>query len=221
MKELRAFLVETFRTTPGCAGHGHGSPLGRMLEKPGVKAKILVLFDKAEKAAAKDPDKRALAHVKKDRMFFESTWVKAYEEYVSNFREITIYRRKGKITIDGEIMEKDWADADIITRFWSDKTKSVLPDEQQTYVRFAYDNDNLYFAVEAMEPHPEKIVIRQGYFPETAVGMPEEQYALVSLDADLYQPMYEGLQYFYPRMSPGGYIILHDYNSKQYTQRLC
>ena len=158
MKELRAFLVETFRTTPGCAGHGHGSPLGRMLEKPGVKAKILVLFDKAEKAAAKDPDKRALAHVKKDRMFFESTWVKAYEEYVSNFREITIYRRKGKITIDGEIMEKDWADADIITRFWSDKTKSVLPDEQQTHVRFAYDNDNLYFAVEAMEPHPEKIV---------------------------------------------------------------
>ncbi|MBP5181809.1 MAG: DUF4838 domain-containing protein [Lentisphaeria bacterium] len=158
MKELRGFLVETFHNAPGCAGHGHGSPLGRMLEKPGVKAKILALFDKAEKAASADPDKRALSHVKNDRMFFENTWVKEYEEYVSNFREITIYRRKGEIVIDGELTEKDWKNADIITRFWSGKTKSFIPDEQQTFLRLTYDNDNLYFAVEALEPHPEKIV---------------------------------------------------------------
>ncbi|MBO4303493.1 MAG: DUF4838 domain-containing protein [Lentisphaeria bacterium] len=158
MKELRALMEKAFRETPGCAGHGHGSPLGRMLEKPGVKAKILSLFDQAEKAASSDPDKRALAHVKKERMFFESTWVKAYEEYISNFREITIYPRKGKIVIDGEITEKDWQDADVISRFWGPKNRAVLPDEEQTYVRFTYDNDNLYFAVEAMEPRPEKIV---------------------------------------------------------------
>ena len=87
MKELRAFLVKTFHATSGCAGYCHYSPLGRMLEKPGVRTKILALFDKAEKAAAEDPDKRALAHVKKDRMFFEKTWVKEYESYVS-FRRI-------------------------------------------------------------------------------------------------------------------------------------
>ncbi|MGI6498521.1 MAG: TylF/MycF/NovP-related O-methyltransferase [Oscillospiraceae bacterium] len=77
-------------------------------------------------------------------------------------------------------------------------------------------SDTSVSAVLARLPHPEQAVVRQGYFPETAQGMPEEQYALVSLDADLYQPMYEGLRYFYPRMSPGGYLILHDYNSKQY-----
>ena len=65
-------------------------------------------------------------------------------------------------------------------------------------------------------PHPEMAIVRQGYFPATAQGLEDQRYAMVSLDADLYLPMYEGLQYFYPRMSPGGYIILHDYNSRQY-----
>lgn len=70
-------------------------------------------------------------------------------------------------------------------------------------------------AVVSRMPHPENIIVRKGYFPDTAKGL-EERFALVSLDADLYLPMYEGLSYFYPRMSPGGYIILHDYNSTQF-----
>ncbi|MDD4714982.1 MAG: macrocin O-methyltransferase [Oscillospiraceae bacterium] len=64
-------------------------------------------------------------------------------------------------------------------------------------------------------PHPEQVVLRKGRFPETARGL-EERFALVSLDADLYLPMYEGLSYFYPRLNPGGYLLLHDYNSAQY-----
>jgi len=158
MKELRAFLVKTFHATSGCAGYCHYSPLGRMLEKPGVRTKILALFDKAEKAAAEDPDKRALAHVKKDRMFFEKTWVKEYESYVSNFREITIYKKKGQIKIDGKLDEKDWENANVISRFH--RAKKLLPDNEQTYVRITYDHDNLYFAIEAMEPSPEKIVAK-------------------------------------------------------------
>ena len=58
--------------------------------------------------------------------------------------------------------------------------------------------------------HPERCIIRQGFFPETAKGL-EETFAFVSLDADLYQPMLEGLQYFYPRLSEGGYIFIHDF----------
>jgi O-methyltransferase len=40
------------------------------------------------------------------------------------------------------------------------------------------------------------------------------QLALVNLDADLYQPTKSGLEYFYPRLSPGGVIIIHDYTYK-------
>ena len=40
------------------------------------------------------------------------------------------------------------------------------------------------------------------------------QFALVNLDADLYKPTLAGLRYFYPLLSPGGVIIVHDYNFK-------
>jgi O-methyltransferase len=38
----------------------------------------------------------------------------------------------------------------------------------------------------------------------------------VSIDTDLYDPIYNGLQYFYPRLVKGGYIFIHDYNNDAY-----
>ena len=66
-------------------------------------------------------------------------------------------------------------------------------------------------------PHPEHVIVRQGFFPETAVYEGEgPAFALVSLDPDLYAPTLEGLRYFYPRISPGGMIVVHDYDNKQF-----
>ncbi len=55
--------------------------------------------------------------------------------------------------------------------------------------------------------------IHQGYFPDTTKGLENLKFAFVSMDADLYKPTRAGLEYFYPRLSPGGIILLHDYNS--------
>ena len=33
------------------------------------------------------------------------------------------------------------------------------------------------------------------------------------MDADLYMPTKAGLEFFFPRMSKGGIILIHDYNS--------
>mgnify|MGYP004628418921 CR=1 FL=1 len=44
----------------------------------------------------------------------------------------------------------------------------------------------------------------------------EPCFALVSLDPDLYEPTLEGLRYFYPRLTPGGRILIHDYTSCQF-----
>ncbi|MDR0399640.1 MAG: TylF/MycF family methyltransferase [Treponema sp.] len=62
---------------------------------------------------------------------------------------------------------------------------------------------------------PENCIIRKGYFPETADGI-EDNYIFVSIDVDLYEPIYKGLNYFYPRLVKGGYIFVHDYNTKTY-----
>lgn len=59
---------------------------------------------------------------------------------------------------------------------------------------------------------PENCIIRKGYFPDTVENL-EDTFCLVSLDADLYNPILAGLEYFYPRMEKGGYIFVHDFGS--------
>ena len=61
-------------------------------------------------------------------------------------------------------------------------------------------------------PHAEQAIVRAGLFPETAAGLEDETFALVSLDADLEESTLAGLRWFAPRMADGGYLLLHDWN---------
>lgn len=65
--------------------------------------------------------------------------------------------------------------------------------------------------------HKDQCVVRKGYFPDT-IPAEELKFALVSLDCDLYEPMLAGLRYFYPRLSKGGYIMIHDYNQVKHLR---
>lgn len=58
----------------------------------------------------------------------------------------------------------------------------------------------------------EQVVFYPGYFPRTTIGLEGLKFSFVHLDADLYLPTIEGLRYFYPKLSAGGVIIIHDYN---------
>lgn len=64
----------------------------------------------------------------------------------------------------------------------------------------------------AQMPHPDKCIVRKGLFPATAVGLEDCSFCFVSLDADLYEPILAGLEFFFDRLSPGGFIFVHDYN---------
>ena len=68
----------------------------------------------------------------------------------------------------------------------------------------------------AWMPHREQIRVHPGYFPGSLRGL-EERFCLVSLDVDFEDSTYEGLKYFWPRMNPGGVILVHDYNSPNLT----
>lgn len=64
-------------------------------------------------------------------------------------------------------------------------------------------------------PFPKQCIIKKGFFPDTAAGI-EDSFVFVSLDTDLYEPIYQGLIYFYPRLEKGGYIFVHDVNNDSY-----
>lgn len=61
----------------------------------------------------------------------------------------------------------------------------------------------------------DNIIIKQGYFPNTTLGIEEEQFAFVVLDFDKYEPTKAALEFFYPRLTKGGYVFVHDYNSPE------
>lgn len=77
-------------------------------------------------------------------------------------------------------------------------------------------SDTSVEAVMSRLPHPEQVIVRKGFFPQTAEGLEKERFAFVSLDADLYAPTLAGLDYFYPRLNPGGVIVLHDYQNLRF-----
>lgn len=63
-------------------------------------------------------------------------------------------------------------------------------------------------------PVNDNVHFHKGLFPDSIpAGFADRRFALVHLDADLYEPIRAGLTFFYPRMSPGGLIVIHDYNA--------
>jgi O-methyltransferase len=58
------------------------------------------------------------------------------------------------------------------------------------------------------------IVYHVGRFPQSAdEEMRVTRFAFVHLDVDLYESTLECLRFFYPRMSPGGILISHDFGA--------
>lgn len=58
----------------------------------------------------------------------------------------------------------------------------------------------------------DNVITKKGYFPDTVKDV-EDRFCFVSLDADLYSPILNGLEYFYPRLEHGGYIFVHDFGT--------
>ena len=59
------------------------------------------------------------------------------------------------------------------------------------------------------------IVIKKGFFPETTTEIIDEKFSLVILDFDKYEPTLAALKFFYPLLSVGGFMFIHDYNNPE------
>lgn len=78
-------------------------------------------------------------------------------------------------------------------------------------VREIYKKTSIDTVMDKMR-YKENVIIKQGLFPESLDGL-DEKFAFVSLDCDFEESIYQGLKYFYPNITGGGYIMLHDYNN--------
>ncbi|NVO20521.1 MAG: class I SAM-dependent methyltransferase [Bacteroidetes bacterium] len=86
--------------------------------------------------------------------------------------------------------------------------------EAATYTNLNFRDTNIQYVMQKVGGDIDKVLFHVGYFPDSTKGLESECFAFVSIDADLYNPTIAGLSFFYPRLSPGGAILIHDYNHK-------
>ena len=56
-----------------------------------------------------------------------------------------------------------------------------------------------------------KVHVLKGWIPDRFPEVSERRFRFVHIDVDLYVPTLESLKFFYPRLNPGGIIVLDDY----------
>jgi len=59
----------------------------------------------------------------------------------------------------------------------------------------------------------------EGWFSDTLPSAPIDQLALIRLDGDLYESTMDALTALYEKLSPGGYVIVDDYNDFEPCRR--
>ena len=63
-------------------------------------------------------------------------------------------------------------------------------------------------------PENSNVSIIEGRIPDSIPNdFKNKKFALIHLDMDIYLPTKAALEFFYPRLSRGGYIVFHDYNN--------
>lgn len=85
------------------------------------------------------------------------------------------------------------------------QTLTVNEDDRRKEFAYAYDlvknNLNEFDFIE----------YKKGWIPERFGEIAEKKFSFVHIDVDLYQPIKDSLEFFYPRLVPGGIIVLDDY----------
>jgi hypothetical protein len=78
-----------------------------------------------------------------------------------------------------------------------------LEDVQQNFERFALLDDGVQFL--------------KGWFKDTLPVAPIQQLAVARLDGDYYDSTMDSLVNLYPKISPGGYVVIDDYGQDEWT----
>ena len=76
---------------------------------------------------------------------------------------------------------------------------------------FSDVNDaNIKILREAIAPYPNANICK-GYFEETLPGLSDQSFALAYIDCDLAEPARFCMDWFWDRLTDGGFLLIHDY----------
>jgi O-methyltransferase len=106
-------------------------------------------------------------------------------------------------THDGQTASQEWERHQTLTR--NDWCYAGLPDVQRNLESTGYDKQRLYYI--------------KGKVEETIPRSAPEQISLLRLDTDWYESTKHELEHLFPRLAPGGILIIDDYGQWEGCRR--
>lgn len=174
-----------------------------------------VQWQQAIKNGLISPRLRKMERSYSDKARFYNWWFQVQRLRQSHiagvFVELGVYRGDSAAILHQMDPTRPFHLFDTFTGFTADDLVSETG-EAATYTPDHFADTNLSRVLKKIDGD-HNIIIHQGYFPETASGF-NLPIALANIDADLYKPTWAGLKLFYPNLSPGGVIMIHDYNDR-------
>jgi len=134
------------------------------------------------------------------------------EQIPGDFAELGVYKGDSAKVIHHMDPTRNFHLFDTFSGFPEDDLK-METGEAATYTKANFSDTTVERVRQTISGN-QHIMIHPGYFPGTAHAVIHQRFALVNMDADLYLPTKAGLEFFYQRLSPGGVILVHDYNAK-------
>jgi hypothetical protein len=64
---------------------------------------------------------------------------------------------------------------------------------------------------EKLAPFADQLVFHKGWIPERFADVADKTFSFVHIDVDLAQPTLDSMEFFYPRLAPGGILVCDDY----------
>lgn len=128
-----------------------------------------------------------------------------------NVAELGVFKGEFAQFINSAFPERILYLFDTFEGFREEELQKDSRGQVQNAFRDIFKNTTIEEVMEKME-YKNSVMLKKGFFPESLQGL-EDKFAFVSLDCDWEESLYQGIKYFYPRLSVGGYVMIHDYNN--------
>lgn len=202
MKKYHAFRRKLWREAPGCMGFPTGDArTPRLLSRPGAKEQLLKYLDEAEKLAKGDT--RLEKEIKIERGLLQDNWIAPNNKFREvQGRSLAAPAAAKAPVIDGKANDPAWGKAFFVTDFKTalDGKKTPCPPELTTSLGILSDRKNLYFLIQAKEPHPEKMKLLAT--PEDAKSIWSDELVEIFI-----LPQNISMKYYQLAVTPSGALL--------------
>jgi len=160
MRRYQAFRRRIWNESSVCLGYPRGDPRRPLLlNKAGVKEELLALLDEAD-ALAVESDDVTRFRVRQDRKWLNEYWIKPNDALMKKREQsYEVHSAVETPVIDGRGDDACWTGARRLTDFRM--RPDPVPPELAVDACFVHDATNLYVIVNAKEPNPAGVVIKE------------------------------------------------------------